>query len=189
MRACQRVGVVHLRSIVLNAFFNAVLCSFILFAQSHAQEVIVARETKPEAPKQAAPSPEQSPSESSASERAKPKPRQKKSAVLTLEQMRMAGARAAEGQDNRPLSQSTAVGESDSENVPASTPTVAETPKSIQRETPLEQRRASRVAKQRNTKVEGIGPIRPTMIESGREEPSATPSSKAQTRGEQTPAP
>jgi len=166
-------------------FFSVLLCSFILVGQTHAQEVIVARETKPEAPKQAVPSSEQSPSESLAPEPAKPKSRQEKSgsAVPTLEQMRMAGARAAEGLENQPLPQSTR------EIAPAPVPTVAETPRPVKRESPVEQRRTSPLFKPRSNKLEGIGPIRPTMIESGREEPSATPSPKAQTRSEQTPAP
>ena len=191
MRAWQWVGVVYSRLVMLNAFFTAALCSFILSGQTHAQEVIVARETKPEAPKQTAPSSEQSRSESPAPERAKPKSRQKKSAsaVPTLEQMRMAGARAAEGQENRSVPQSTRAGGSDTEIAPAPIPTVAETPKPVKRETPVEQKSAPRMSKLRSSKFEGIGPIRPTMIESGREEPSATPSPKAQTRGEQTPAP
>jgi hypothetical protein len=168
-----------------NAFFSAALCSFIFSTYLHAQEVIVARETKPEAPKQAVPSSEQSPSESLAQEPAKPKSRQEKSgsALPTLEQMRMAGARAAEGLENRPLPQSTR------EIAPAPVPTVAETPRPVKRESPVEQRRTSPLFKPRSNKLEGIGPIRPTMIESGREEPSATPSPKAQTRSEQTPAP
>ena len=191
MRACQWVGVLRSRPVVLNAFFGAVLCSLILSGQMHAQEVIVARETKPEARKQATPSSEQSPPESPAPERAKPKSGQKKSAsaMPTLEQMRMAGARAAEAQDNQPLPQSTRAGGSDSEIAPAPTPTVPESPKPVKKETPVEQRSASRTSTPRGSKLEGIGPIRPTMIESGREEPSATPSSKTQTRGEQTPAP
>jgi len=168
-----------------NAFFSAAHCSFIFSTYLHAQEVIVARETKPEAPKQAVPSSEQSPSESLAPEPAKPKSRQEKSgsAVPTLEQMRMAGARAAEGLENRPLPQSTR------EIAPAPVPTVAETPRPVKRESPVEQRSTSPMSKPRSNKLEGIGPIRPTMIESGREEPSATPSPKAQTRSEQTPAP
>ena len=75
------------------------LSSFILAGHTHAQEVIVARETKPEPPKQAAPPPKQTPSESATPEQAKPKSRKKStSAEPTLEQMRMAGALAAQRQ-------------------------------------------------------------------------------------------
>ena len=70
------------------------LCSFVLVGETHAQEVIVARETKPEAPKQAAPPPEQTPSESPTP--AKPKSRGKRStsAEPTLEQTRQVDADA-----------------------------------------------------------------------------------------------
>ena len=44
------------RLLMLKAFFSALLCSLVLVGQVHAQEVIVGREKKPEAPKQAAPS-------------------------------------------------------------------------------------------------------------------------------------
>ena len=54
------------------------LCSFILVGHARAQEVIVARETKPEAPKQAAPPPEQTPSESATPEPEQPKPKSRK---------------------------------------------------------------------------------------------------------------
>src|SRR4029077_8285863 len=86
------------RPFMLKAFFSALLCSLVLVGHVRAQEVIVGRETKPEAPKQVAPSPEQTPPESPAPERPKPKSREKKSgsAAPTLEQMRMAGALAAE---------------------------------------------------------------------------------------------
>ena len=85
------------------------LCSFILVGHTRAQEVIVARETKPEAPKQAAPPPEQTPSESATPEPERPKPKSRKksaSAEPTLEQMRMAGALAAERLNNPSPSQS-----------------------------------------------------------------------------------
>ena len=167
------------------------LSSFILVGHTHAQEVIVGREKEPEAPKQEASPPEQTPSESVEPARTKPKSRQKKSssAEPTLEQMRMAGARAAEGQENRRVPQSVKAGESDAEIAPASTPSVAETPRPVKRQTPAEQKGTSRTSRSRPEKVEGIGPIRPTMMESGREEPSVAPPVKAQTRGEQTPPP
>src|SRR5947207_12002076 len=84
------------RRFMPRGFFSVLLCSFILAGQAEAQEVIVARETKPEAPKQAAPPPEQTPSESPTPERTKPKSRGKRSesAETTIEQMRMAGEQA-----------------------------------------------------------------------------------------------
>src|SRR6266480_1079999 len=99
------------------------------------QEVIVARETKPEAPKQAAPPPEQTPSESPTPERTKPKSRGKRStsAEPTLEQMRMAGALAAERLNNPSPSQTRRSGQSESEAAPTSTPAVPETPRPVKK--------------------------------------------------------
>ena len=171
------------RLFMLKAFLGALLCSLILVGHVRAQEVIVARETKPEAPKQEAPSPEQTPSESPAPERPKPR-REKKSgsAALTLDQMRKAGALAAERLENRVSPQAARTRAPDSEPAATEAPVFSETPKPIKKET---RARPS----PRPTKPEGIGAIRPTMMESGREEPSATPSAKAETRGERTPAP
>jgi len=161
------------------------LCGLILVGHTHAQEVIVARETKPEAPKQAAPPPEQTPSESATPEpeRAKPKSRKKStSAEPTLEQMRMAGALAAERLENRISPQPGKTRGSDSEPAATESPAFSETPKPIKKE-------ARARPSPRSTKPEAIGAIRPTMMESGREEPSATPSAKAEASGERTPAP
>ena len=99
MNVGVRMGWSYLsRRFMPRAFFSVLLYSFILVGQTHAQEVIVARETKPEAPKQAPPPPAETPSESPTP--AKPKSRGKRStsAEPTLEQMRMAGALAAERQ-------------------------------------------------------------------------------------------
>jgi len=172
------------RLFMLKAFLGALLCSLVLVGHVRAQEVIVARETKPEAPKEAAPSPEQTPPESTSPERTKPKAREKKSgsAAPTLEQMRMAGALAAERLENRVSPQTARTRGSDSEPAATESPTLSETPKPIKKE-------ARTRPSPRPTKPEAIGAIRPTMIESGREEPSATPSAKAETRGERTPAP
>ena len=184
-------GIWSSRDWMLKAFIGAVFCSVVLAGEIHAQEVIVARETKPEASKQAAPPPEQTPSESVEPARTKPKSRQKKSssAEPTLEQMRTAGARAAEGQENRRVPQSTKAGESDVEVAPPSTPSVAETPRPVKRQTPVEQKSTSRTSRSRSEKLEGVGPIRPTMMDSGREQPSASPEGKAEARGEQSPPP
>ena len=176
---------------MLRGFFRPVLCSLVLFGRMHAQEVVVPHETKPEAPEQAAPSsePEETPSESAAPERTKPKPRKKKESVApTLDQMRAAGALAREGQNDRSVSQPTRKAGSRSETAAAPTPAVSATPKPVKREAQVEQKSASRSSTPRGTKLEPIGPVRPTMIESGREQPSATPLSKSQ-RGGETPAP
>ena len=178
--------------VMLKAFFSAALCSFILIGQMHAQEVIVAREKKAEAPKQAAPSSEQTPSESPAPAHNKPKSREKKSSsvVPTAEQMRMAGALAAERLESRGAPQQSArTGEADSKPAATEPPTVSGTPKQAQKESRSAQTSESRRLSSPTTKPEPIGAVRPTMIESGRQEPSATPSGKAQARGEHTPAP
>lgn len=164
-------------------FFIVVLCSFILVGQTHAQEVIVARETKPEAPKQAAPPPEQTPSESATPERTKPKSRGKRStsAEPTLEQMRMAGALAAERLNNPSSSQTRRSGQSESEAAPTPSQAAPETPRPAKKETRPEQRRVSRPPSSRAAKPEATGAVRPTLMQTGREQPSASPSPKEQT--------
>ncbi len=178
---------------MLRGFFKPLLCSLVVVGQMHAQEVVVPRETKPEAPEQATPSSEseQTPSESATPGRTKPKPREKKSASAapTLEQMRAAGALAGEGRNNRSVPQSTRTGASGSETAAATSPAVSATPTPVKREVQVEQKSASRPSRPRGTKLEAIGPVRSTMIESGREQPSATPLPKWQRGGEQTPAP
>jgi len=167
------------RLFMLKAFFSALICSLVLVGQVHAQEVIVAHEEKPEAPKQA---PEQTPSESPAPALTKPKSREKKSAstTLTAEQMRMAGALAAERLENRSSPQPAAAGGSDSEHSAAELPTVSATPP-VKKEPRTQQTSESRRPSSRTPKPEPVGAVRPTMMESGREEPSATPSAKGQT--------
>jgi len=171
------------RRFMRRALFSVLLCSFILVGRTHAQEVIVARETKPEAPKQAAPSPEQTPSESATPQRSKPKSRGKKStsAEPTLEQMRMAGALAAERLNNPSPSQTRRSGQSESEGAPMPSPIVSETARPTKRETRPDQKRISRPPGSRAAKTETTGAVRPTFMESGREQPSASPSSKEQT--------
>jgi hypothetical protein len=46
----------------------------------------------------------------------------------------------------------------------------------VKTETPMEQKSSSRPPRSRSTMMEGLGPIRPTMMESGREAPSPSPS-------------
>ena len=163
--------------IMRKRFFGAVLCSAILIGKIHAQEVIVAREKKPELPTHTPEPSEQLASESPTPASHKPRSREKKSgpATLTLEEMRAAGARAAEGTGDRSVSQSTKTREPDVESAPMPNPTVAETPRPVKRETPVEQRTPSHPSRSRGTNIEGMGPIRPTMMESGREGPSPSP--------------
>ena len=169
---------------MLKAFFSVLLWSVIVAGHVSSQEVIVARETKPEAPRQAAPSPEETPSESPAPERTKPKSREKKSgsAVLTLEQMRKAGALAAGRLENRTSPQPARTRGAEAEPAATESSTEPEIPKPVKKE-------ARARPTPRPAKPEPIGAIRPTMMESGRQEPSATPSGKAETRGERTPGP
>jgi hypothetical protein len=172
------------RRLMPTGFFMMLLCSFILVGQTHAQEVIVARETKPEAPKQAAPPPEQTPSESATPEQPKPKSRSKKSisAEPTLEQMRMAGALAAERLNNpSPSQRNRSSGQLDSEAAPTPSPAVPEIPRPAKREAHSEQTSTSRRPSSRTAKPEAVGAVRPTLMESGREQPSASPSPKGQT--------
>jgi cell division septation protein DedD len=172
---------------MLKAFFLALLCSSILIEKIHAQEVIVAREKKPEPLGETPEPPKQTvlPSEELPSETPTPTPRKSKPrgnngapAKLTLEEMRAAGARAAEGLNDRSVSQPTKTREPDVESTPAPNPTVAETPRPVKSKTPIEQSTSSRLTKPRSTNLEGIGPIRPTMMESGREPPSPSPSER-----------
>ena len=172
---------------MLRRLFWPLLCSAVLIGQIHAQEVIVAREKRPEPlgqtpepSKQTAQPSEELPSETVAPTVPKSKPHEKKSAspTLTLEEMRAAGARAAGGLNEQSVSQSTKTRELDTESAPMPKPTFAETPKPVTRETPVEQRSAPRPSKPRGTNLEGIGPIRPTMMESGREPPSPSPSGR-----------
>ena len=166
--------------IMLKRFFRPVLCSVVLIGKIHAQEVIVAREKKPELPMQTPQPAEQIASESPTPAPHKSKSREKNSvpARLTLEEMRAAGARAADGSKDRSVSQSTKTRESDIESALVPNPTVAETHKPVKRETPVEQRSSSRPSRSRSTNIEGMGPIRPTMMESGREAPSPSPSGR-----------
>ena len=165
---------------MLKRFLLTLLCSIILIGKIHAQEVIVAREKKPEVPTQTRQPSEQLPSESPTPAPRKSKSHGKKSAAatLTLEEMRAAGARAAGGLGDRSVSQSAKTREPDVESVPVPNPTVAETRRPVKRETPVEQRESSRPSRSRGTSIEGMGPIRPTLMDSGREAPSPSPSGR-----------
>jgi hypothetical protein len=176
---------------MLKGLLTSLFCSLVLVGHVDAQEVIVAHETKPEAPKQAASPSEQTPSESPSPEQSKPKSRQKKSrsSTPTAEEMRMAGALAAERLENRNVRQAARTSGSDSEPAATEPPTVSGTPKQAKKESRSAQTSASRRLSSPTTKPEPIGAVRPTMIESGRQEPSVTPSGKAEARGEHTPAP
>jgi len=172
--------------IMLRRFFPLLLCGVIIIGKLHAQEVIVAREKKPEPlrqppepPKQTVQPSEELPSETPAAKPRKSKSREKKSTpgALTLEEMRAAGARAAGGSNDQSVSQPTKAREAGAESAPAANPTVAEAARPVKRQTPVEQR-SSGPTKPRNATLEGIGPVRPTMMESGREPPSPSPAGR-----------
>jgi hypothetical protein len=165
---------------MLKGFLPTLLCSLILIGKIQAQEVIVAREKTTEAPK---PTPQDSQPVSPESPTPPPrksKPREKKSAParVTLEEMRAAGARAAQGPNDGSASRSMKTRQPDIESAPAPNPTVAEVPRPVKRQTPVEQRNPSRPTKPRTTTLDEIGPVRPTMMESGREPPSPSPSGR-----------
>ena len=170
---------------MLKGLFRVLFCGLVLVGQVHAQEVIVAREKKPEAPKEEAPPPsEQAPSESPPPETTKPKSRTKKSTGPTLEQMREAGALAAERRGNRSPSESNRTSESGSDA--AAAPKTSGTSRATATPIATEPRAAPtstphRPSSRTTTKPEPVGAVRPSMIESGRQEPSATPSAKGQT--------
>jgi hypothetical protein len=177
--------------LVLRACFFVALCSLVVFGKVNAQEVIVTRETKSKAHEQAASPSEQPPSESPAPARTKPKAREKKSGstTVTAEQMRMAGALAAERLENRGSPQPARTRESDSEPAVTETPIVSGTPRPVKEEARAGQGSVSRRSGSRTPKPEPMSAVRPTMMESGRQEPSATPSGKPESRSEHTPAP
>ena len=162
---------------MLKLFFPIVLCGVIFIWKIHAQEVIVAHEKKPELPAQTPQSSEQLSSESPTPAPHKVKSREKKSVPerLTLEEMRAAGARAAQGPSDRSVSRPIKSSGADVESAPVPSPTVAEASRPVKRETPFEQKSSSRSP---GTKTEGAGPIRPTLMESGREAPSPSPSGR-----------
>ena len=172
---------------MLRRLFPALLCSVIVIGNIHAQEVIVPREKKPEPPtqspeipKQAVQPSEELPSQTPAPRPRKSKPREKKSTsgTLTLEKMRAAGGRAAEGPNEQSASEPAKTRAPEVERALPRNPVVAESPRPVKRQTPVPQESSSRATKQRGTPLEGIGPIRPTMLESGREPPSPSPSGR-----------
>jgi hypothetical protein len=166
---------------------TALFCGLVLAGQMHAQEVIVAREKNPQVAKPPAQSVEENPVESSSPMAARQKARQKKagSAAPTIEQMRMAGALAAEGLNERTLSRATRAAAADSQPVATATPVVSPTASPAKKQTDAARRAAPHKSSSRSTTLEAPGPVRPTMMESGREQPSATPSLKWQPPGEQ----
>src|SRR5207248_3373428 len=100
--------------------------------------------------------------------------------------MRASGALAGGGRSERSVPQPTRTGGSRPEIAAGRAVSPTATP--VKREAHIAQKSTPRPSAPRGTKLETIGPIRPTMIESGREQPNATPLPKWQ-RGEETPGP
>ena len=178
---------------MLNGLFRVVLCSLVIAGQIYAQEVIVAREKKPEPAMQRTPPPEQVQSEPAtatpAAEEiqsesptpaplaAKRKPREKKSSSTTptLEQMRKAGALAAERLVSPAPPPAANASAPDEQRAVTEAPTISATPRPARKEARSEEARPPGRSGSTGAKVETIGPIRPSMMEGGKEEPSATP--------------
>jgi len=178
---------------MLNGLFRVVLCSLVIAGAIHAQEVIVAREKKPETAAQPTPPAEQIQSESPTttpppeqiqSESPTPpppppkrKPREKKSSSTTptLAQMRKAGALAAERLESPSPPPAAGTSTSDEQRSVAETPRITATPRPVKKEARAEETRPSHSSSSTGAKPETIGPIRPSMMDSGREEPGATP--------------
>jgi hypothetical protein len=171
---------------MVNGWSRVALCSLVVAGRICAQEVIVARETKPETAPQATPAPEQvrpestpapeqSPSESPATTPKRKSRAKKSSSAPTIEEMRMAGAAAAERLDNHTTSQPTKTPASDEQRPVAEAPIGTPTARAVKKEVRAEQTPAPRRSNSGSPKSDTIAPIRPTMMESGREEPSATP--------------
>jgi len=171
--------------------FTALLCSFAIAGQMRAQEVMLPRETKPNAAEPAMPAPKLSDSESDSAPAKKAPERKKKSAAAlpTIEQMHMAGALAAERLKNRARVEKTNVSPAPSPEVAKVQPVLGESPR---KEKPIEQSSAPHESKSSTKKVDAVGrsePVRPTMMESGKQERDTSHSTKDDSRSGQTHAP
>src|SRR5260370_4189801 len=175
---------------MLKQFFTALLCGLALAGQMRGQEVVVAREEKPSVSEGAAPVSERVDSESATATTMDTQSRKKKSAstVLTVEQMRMAGALAAERQKNQARVEQTSTTGGPSLQAPKTFggTLAAERQK---KQTRLEQPSARRTRNSQTGKSEAADPVRPTMIESGKQEPADSHREKTEVRGAQTSAP
>ena len=164
---------------MLKQVFIGLLCGLALAGQMHAQEVVGAREAKPN-PSRGAPVSKGRGSESETATEMKSAP-----TTLTLEQMRMAGALAAERQKKQtPAEQTSSVGGSSLQGARAAT--LAERQKT---ETRVEQASAHRASTAQTASSGAVGPVRPTMVESGKQEPVASHPAKTEVSGGQTNVP
>ena len=175
---------------MLKQFFTALLCGLAVAGQMRAQEVVVAREEKPSVSERATPVSERTDSESATATRMDTQARKKKSAstVLTVEEMRMAGALAAERQKNQARVEQTSATGGPSRQAPKAfggTLAAEKQKKPIR----LEQPSVPRPSRSQTGKSEAVGPVRPTMIESGKQEPAASEREKTEVRGGQAGVP
>src|SRR6266513_4480195 len=173
---------------MLREVLTAFLCGFAVAGQICAQEVVVAHETKPNPSERVAPVSERAKSESETATESKSRVREKKSASTTptIEEMRMAGALAAERQKNQGRVEQAST--TDGSALPAAkTGALAVEQK---KESRAEQANASsRASTSHTTKSDVAVPVRPTMLETGKQESSAAQPAKAEVRGGQTSPP
>jgi len=167
---------------------TALLCGLAVAGQIRSQEVVVAREARRTPAEQATPTAENTNSESGTSTGARPQVHGKKSGSvpLTIEQMRMAGALAAERLKSQArVEQTRVIDSSNSQPARAPVPSAFAVAKPARKETRVGQTSPSRVLNSRNPKSEVIGPVRPTMIEFGRGAADASGPAKTEARGGQ----
>jgi hypothetical protein len=154
--------------------FTALLCTFAIVGQMHAQEVMVARETKPTAPEPAtqASTSKLSDSESESTSAKKAPDGKKKSAAAlpTIEQMRTAGALAAERLKNQARVEKTNTSPAPRPEAAKVQPVPGESPR---KEKPIEHSSVPHESKSGTKKLDAVGriePVRPTIMESGKPE-------------------
>ena len=157
---------------MLKELFIALLFGFAIAGQMRAQEVVIVHEAN--STERIEPVSGGTDSEFATSTEMKSQVRKKKSAstTLTLEQMRMAGALAAEQQKKQtPVEQTNPVGRSSFQG-----PKAVTLAKRQKTETRVEQANGHRALTARTTNSEALspGPVRPTMLESRRQEPAAS---------------
>jgi hypothetical protein len=172
---------------MLKELSTALLCGFAIAGQMCAQEVVVAHEASPNSSARAAPVSKGRGAELETSTEIKSQGREKKSAAttLTLEQMRMAGALAAERQKKQtPVEQTSSARGSSLQGAKAAT--FAGRRKT---ETHVEQASANRAPTAETANSGAVDPVRPTMLESARQEPAASHPAKAEVSGGQTNVP
>jgi murein DD-endopeptidase MepM/ murein hydrolase activator NlpD len=173
--------------------FTALVYGFAVAGQMRAQEVVIAREAKPNTSERGGTkTSEKADAESVAASPAKSRVHEKKSSStpLTVEQMRKAGALAAEEQKNKALVEQVNITRGPSSQTAKSGDRKAFVPEeSVKKGNRVERASAPRASNSRNAKSEAIGLVRPTMIESEKEEPAASRPEKADAGGGQTTAP